>query len=33
MTKQKPFFRMKIYYVTVDQVFEVIIQQIYVCLS
>ena len=31
MTKQMPFYQMKIYYITINQVFEVIIQQI--CLS
>ena len=31
MTKQMPFYRMNIYYITINQVFEVIIQQI--CLS
>ena len=33
MTKQMPFYRIKPYYVTINQVFEVIIQQIYFCLS
>ena len=27
-----PFYQMKIYYITINQVFEVTIQQIYVCL-
>ena len=31
MTKQMHFYRMKTYYITINQVFEVIIQ--YICLS